>query len=111
LPGSLPATQMGNSGRRRRKEHLALVGSRSRGVALSWTRKKVLIPGGGGCATPYRHGRHWTDSIPIFFNLSSGYRRTPSVAPFDFYRERFTIRLIQKICANAKIIMIYLKYI
>jgi hypothetical protein len=26
-------------------------------------------------------------------------------APFDFYRERLTIRLIQKICANAKTIL------
>jgi hypothetical protein len=29
-------------------------------------------------------------------------------APFDFYRAHLTIRLIQKICANVKIIMIYL---
>jgi hypothetical protein len=32
-------------------------------------------------------------------------------APFDFYRTRLTIRLIQKICANVKTIMIYLKHI
>jgi hypothetical protein len=32
-------------------------------------------------------------------------------APFDFYRARLNIRFIQKICANVKIIMIYLKYI
>jgi hypothetical protein len=32
-------------------------------------------------------------------------------APFDFYRARLTIRLIQKIYANVKTIMIYLKYI
>jgi hypothetical protein len=30
---------------------------------------------------------------------------------FDFYGARLTIRLIQKICANIKTIMIYLKYI
>jgi hypothetical protein len=32
-------------------------------------------------------------------------------APFDFYKSHLTIRLIQKICENVKIIMIYLKYI
>jgi hypothetical protein len=37
--------------------------------------------------------------------------RPKTFALFDFYRERSTIRLIQKICANAKTIMIYLEYI
>jgi hypothetical protein len=32
-------------------------------------------------------------------------------ALFDFYITHFTIRLIQNICENTKIIMIYLKYI
>jgi hypothetical protein len=32
-------------------------------------------------------------------------------APFDFYRSHLTSRLIQNICENTKIIMIYLKYI
>jgi hypothetical protein len=32
-------------------------------------------------------------------------------APFDFYRSHLTIRLIQNICENVKIIMIYIKYI
>jgi hypothetical protein len=32
-------------------------------------------------------------------------------APFDFYKSHLTIRLIQKICENVEIIMIYLKYI
>jgi hypothetical protein len=32
-------------------------------------------------------------------------------APFDFYKSHLTIHLIQKICENEKIIMIYLKYI
>jgi hypothetical protein len=31
--------------------------------------------------------------------------------PFDFYKSRLTFRLIQTICENVKIIMIYLKYI
>jgi hypothetical protein len=32
-------------------------------------------------------------------------------ARFDFYKSHFTICLIQKICENIEIIMIYLKYI
>jgi hypothetical protein len=32
-------------------------------------------------------------------------------APFDFYKSHLTFRLIQKICKNVEIIMIYLKYI
>jgi hypothetical protein len=32
-------------------------------------------------------------------------------APFDFYKSYLTIRLIEKICENVEIIMIYLKYI
>jgi hypothetical protein len=32
-------------------------------------------------------------------------------APFDFYKSHLTIGLIQKICENVEIIMIYLKYI
>jgi hypothetical protein len=31
--------------------------------------------------------------------------------PFDLYKSRLTFRLIQTICENVKIIMIYLKYI
>jgi hypothetical protein len=49
----------------------------------------------------------------IFLSLVTGtYTLRPKIfAPFDFYRTHLTIRLIQKICANVKTIMIYLKYI
>jgi hypothetical protein len=39
----------------------------------------------------------------------SVYTLRPKIfAPFDFYSTHLTIRLIQKICANVKTIMIYL---
>jgi hypothetical protein len=46
------------------------------------------------------------------FVLQNGYSLRPKMfTPFDFYKSHLTIRLIQKIFANVKIIMIYLKYI
>jgi hypothetical protein len=46
------------------------------------------------------------------FILQIGYSPRPKIfTPFDFYKTHLTIRLIQKICENVKIIMIYLKYI
>jgi hypothetical protein len=42
----------------------------------------------------------------------ASYTLRPKIfAPFDFYRSHLTSRLIQNICENTKIIMIYLKYL
>jgi hypothetical protein len=47
-----------------------------------------------------------------YYLTSRYYALGPKIfAPFDFYESHLTIRLIQNICENTKIIMIYLKYI
>jgi hypothetical protein len=45
-------------------------------------------------------------------HFANGYSLRPKVfTPFDFYKSHLTIRLIQKICENVEIIVIYFKYI
>jgi hypothetical protein len=51
------------------------------------------------------------EKIAILFFSNIHPPRLKIFTPFDFYRSHLTSRLIQNICENTKIIMIYLKYI
>jgi hypothetical protein len=68
-----------------------------------------------GDAEVYRKWRSFLDRVEMLFAATLDmitYTLRPKIfAPFDFYRARLTIRLIQKVCANVRTIMIYLKYI
>jgi hypothetical protein len=79
---------------------LCLHASSHASSALFFSRKVLRLP------IRKEEGGGW------IFILQNGYCLRPKMfTPFDFFKSHLTIRLIQKICENVKIIMIYLKYI
>jgi hypothetical protein len=100
------------------REQQALQSSRqsAEGIKVFWPAACLLAP--------LVLSRHWLtagecrsmqcNNASVFGRLVSFHEYTlrPKIfAPFDFYRSHLTSRLIQNICGNTKIIMIYLKYI
>jgi hypothetical protein len=62
--------------------------------------------------SPPHHQKYYVALHETIYSTADVYTLRPKIfAPFDFYRLHLTIRLIQNICENIKIIMIYLKYI
>jgi hypothetical protein len=52
----------------------------------------------------------YKESVALIHSERRRGRLNIHFAPFDFYKLHWTIRLIQKICENVEVIMMYLKY-